>query len=114
MDPAAECGRTGGRKPCPRCGSTSRVCEKTALKLICAPKGVGPLPGRTFLLQNGTFCECRDGGHGAPIMDPRSCRRLRLCASWAWRSCPVVAVLAGVETLGARSSRLSLQGRTSD
>jgi hypothetical protein len=62
------------------------------LELMCAPKGVGPRRLRPFP------CKAATSGGAAvgpwvPMMDPRSCRRSRLCASWGGGHAPVVAVL---------------------
>jgi hypothetical protein len=59
------------RRPCPRCGSTSRECQrKKALELMCAPKGGGPHTPRRFLLQRGNFWGCRRGGEGCQSWTP--------------------------------------------
>jgi hypothetical protein len=58
---------TGGRRLCPRCGSTSRVCK--AGESIAAPKGHGPPDSATFSLQTRAFVGAAKGAM-IRFMDP--------------------------------------------
>jgi hypothetical protein len=59
------------RRPCPRCGSTSRVCEEAGegRRSIAAPKGRGPRTPAPVSLQTGCFLGGHEGGHD-PIHGP--------------------------------------------
>jgi hypothetical protein len=79
--------RDGGRRPCPRCGSTSRVSRKKADERISAPKGHGPRTPLGFWLKHAVRGD-REGAEGAHHRPPSQ----PVCEGYA----PVVAVLSRV------------------
>jgi len=69
-DPLRPALPSGGRGPCPRCGSTSRVCErKSQTSPLRPPKGTDPGPCELFPLQNRHFQGPPEGAMIA-IVDP--------------------------------------------
>jgi hypothetical protein len=86
MDPGSSCpwpGPSGGARgdggggPCPRCGSTSRVCQRQT-SASSPPKGMEPLTPGTFPLQTGFFLGTAGRDHHR-LLGPWARRRL---AKW--------------------------------
>jgi len=70
------------RRPCPRCGSTSRVrqTKKRQTSSLLPPEGMDPGPPRHFSCKSGTFenaGSCRDADHGPPAAGPAAPSRER-------------------------------------
>jgi hypothetical protein len=98
LDPWLADASMGGRRPCPRSGSTSRVCEK-ADESIAAPKGHGPTDLRLFPCKP-TFLGDRRKGPSSPFWTPVSQRR-----DGGRRHAPVAAVLLAPSTRHSRRWR---------
>jgi hypothetical protein len=82
LDPLANRRRKVGRRPCPRCGSTTRICY-VADESIPDPKGRESWTPQPFPLQNSPFWGPHEGAIVA-ILDPLANRRRKV----GRRPCP--------------------------
>jgi hypothetical protein len=92
-------------KACPRCGSTSRVCQsKKGTRVHPGPKGREPRTPRTFPLQTGRFVGATMGATTA-IADPFAANRAVIVGKGR---APVVAVLLATASGGRDGDRAPL------
>ena len=80
-------------RSCPRCSSTSSHSSPKGRRAHLRTQRHRPRHCYVFSLQNGTFCGCRDGGHGHRSWTPSAAGGCVCARAGRGGHAPVVAVL---------------------